>query len=93
VKIAFPTQDDLGLESQVYGHFGSANNFIVVDTETDACETVNNRDREHAHGQCQPLAALGGNVTIPILKGEKEVEVKKGTQPGDVMVLKEYTSL
>ncbi len=34
------------------------------------------------------LAALGGQVTIPILKGEKEVEVKKGTQAGDVMVLR-----
>jgi molecular chaperone DnaJ len=34
------------------------------------------------------LAALGGKVTIPVLRGEQEVEVKKGTQPGDVMVLR-----
>jgi molecular chaperone DnaJ len=35
-----------------------------------------------------PLAALGGKVTVPVLKGETEVEVKAGIQPGDVVVLK-----
>lgn len=35
-----------------------------------------------------PLAAMGGKVMIPILKGEKEIAVKPGTQPGDVMVLR-----
>jgi molecular chaperone DnaJ len=35
-----------------------------------------------------PTAALGGKVAIPVLKGEKEVTVPAGTQPGDVMVLK-----
>ena len=35
-----------------------------------------------------PLAALGGKVVIPLLKGEKEIEVAAGTQPGDVMVLR-----
>lgn len=35
-----------------------------------------------------PLAALGGTLTIPVLKGEKEIDVPAGVQPGDVMVLK-----
>ena len=35
-----------------------------------------------------PLAALGGKVTIPVLKGEKEVDLEPGVQPGDVMVLR-----
>ncbi len=35
-----------------------------------------------------PLAALGGTVNIPVLRGEKEIPVKPGTQPGDVIVLK-----
>ena len=29
MKIAFPSQDDNGLESRVHGHFGSAHRFII----------------------------------------------------------------
>jgi molecular chaperone DnaJ len=35
-----------------------------------------------------PLAALGGKMNIPVLKGEQEITVKAGTQPGDVLVLR-----
>jgi len=35
-----------------------------------------------------PLAALGGKVAIPVLKGEQEIDVPAGVQPGDVMVLR-----
>lgn len=59
MKIAFPTQDDRGLESQVFGHFGSADFFIVAEPDNDTVETVANKDREHDQGQCQPLSALG----------------------------------
>ena len=33
-------------------------------------------------------AALGTNVTVETLDGEQEVELRAGTQPGDVMVLR-----
>lgn len=61
MKIAFPTMDEQGAESLVYSHFGSARFFIIVETKNGAVETVVNEDRDHLHGQCQPLAALGGN--------------------------------
>lgn len=35
-----------------------------------------------------PLAALGGTVTVPVLRGEQDVDVKAGTQPGDVHVMR-----
>ncbi len=35
-----------------------------------------------------PTAAIGGTISVPVLKGEKEITVKAGTQPGDVIVLK-----
>ncbi len=35
MKICFPVQENEGLGSRVYNHFGSAPMFIVVDTETD----------------------------------------------------------
>ena len=57
MKIAFPTQKDVGLESEVYGHFGSANLFIIVDSETGAVSSTGNPDQDHIHGRCQPLKA------------------------------------
>jgi len=69
MKIAFPTQEDKGLESIVYGHFGSAPFFIVLDREKDSFETVGNVDREHLHGMCQPLNALGGRRVDAVVVG------------------------
>ena len=34
-----------------------------------------------------PTAALGGKVKVPVLKGDKEIEVKPGTQPGDRLTM------
>ncbi|RME41495.1 MAG: diguanylate cyclase, partial [Deltaproteobacteria bacterium] len=34
MKVCFPVNNDQGLESEVYGHFGSAPAFVVVDTES-----------------------------------------------------------
>jgi molecular chaperone DnaJ len=35
-----------------------------------------------------PLAALGGKVKVPVLKGDKEITVEPGTQAGSVQVLR-----
>lgn len=69
MKIAFPVQDDRGEESIVYGHFGSARFFVIADSNDGALESRPNKDREHAHGQCQPLAALGVNVDAVVVGG------------------------
>jgi predicted Fe-Mo cluster-binding NifX family protein len=69
MKIAFPTQEDKGLESSVYSHFGSAHLFIIVDTEQETFETLSNGDREHLHGRCQPLNALGGRKVDAVVVG------------------------
>jgi predicted Fe-Mo cluster-binding NifX family protein len=61
MKIAFPTQEDLGIDSRIFNHFGSSGLFIIVDTETGRVESSANPDTDHEHGQCQPLKALGGN--------------------------------
>ena len=62
MKICFPVSKNEGLDSRVFGHFGSTSTFVVVDTETREVQEVFNRDREHAHGNCMPLKALGGHV-------------------------------
>lgn len=69
MKIAFPSQENSGMESVVYGHFGSARFFIIVDSETGQIDTANNNDLGHIHGQCQPLAALGGKAVDVVVVG------------------------
>lgn len=58
MKVCFPVQQDEGINSKVYGHFGSAPLFIVVDTDTNSVSTIQNGDREHVHGACNPMKAL-----------------------------------
>lgn len=69
MKIAFPTQVSEGLDSTVYGHFGSAAAFVIVDTQTNEIRTIVNRDVNHPQGQCQPLKALGGEAINGVVTG------------------------
>jgi len=58
MKICMPVLDEKGMDSVVYGHFGSAPFFAVYDTDKKDVSFVNNNEREHEHGQCMPVAAL-----------------------------------
>ena len=69
MKIAFPVQEDRGMDSAVYGHFGSAPHFIIVDSDNGAFQAASNPDMHHQHGQCQPIAALSGNPVDAIVVG------------------------
>jgi predicted Fe-Mo cluster-binding NifX family protein len=69
MKVCFAVQRDEGLESTVYGHFGSAPAFIVVDTEEQTASGIVNRDRNHAHGACNPMAAIGGQKVDAVVVG------------------------
>ena len=69
MKICFPVADFRGLESPVYGHFGSAPMFALVDTESMTVESVANRDRGHAHGRCSPMQALANTRPEAVVVG------------------------
>jgi predicted Fe-Mo cluster-binding NifX family protein len=69
MKIAFPTQENINIESPVYNHFGSARFFIIVDSETGDSITLSNQDINHMHGNCQPLLALGNNKVDAVVVG------------------------
>jgi predicted Fe-Mo cluster-binding NifX family protein len=58
MKICFPVLKADGIESEVHGHFGSAPQFVVVDTVTNSVTTIINKDKHHVHGTCTPLKAL-----------------------------------
>jgi len=69
MKICFPVQVNKGLDSDVFGHFGSAPNFVVFDTETKSVDTVDNQDLGHAHGMCSPIKALDGKEVDVVVVG------------------------
>ena len=69
MKVCFAVQKDEGMDSAIYGHFGSAPTFVVVDTERQCVDTVSNKDMIHAHGACNPIMALGGQNVDAIIVG------------------------
>ncbi len=69
MKICFPVEIDNGLDSEVFGHFGSAPFFVVFETQTKVIHTINNQDLGHVHGMCNPLKALNGKMVDTIVVG------------------------
>jgi predicted Fe-Mo cluster-binding NifX family protein len=55
MKVCFPVVEVNGIASEVYGHFGSAPAFIIVETQNNNVTVINNKDQQHAHGACNPL--------------------------------------
>ena len=69
MKMCFPVQNDEGLASTVFNHFGSAPKFVVVDTDTNGVSTISNGDQHHAHGACSPMKALDNQQIDVIVVG------------------------
>lgn len=69
MKICFPTETLQGMDSRVFGHFGSAPGFVIVDVDTMGVEEIKNGDLHHTHGNCQPLKALGGRAVDAVAVG------------------------
>jgi len=69
MKLCFAVQKDEGIQSMVYGHFGSAPAFVIVDTEKENATTVANSDMHHTHGACNPFKAIGGQQVDAVVVG------------------------
>jgi len=69
MKVCFAVQKDEGINSTVYNHFGSAPIFIMVDTELDKTTMVDNKDKDHVHGACNPVMAIGGRDMDAVVVG------------------------
>jgi predicted Fe-Mo cluster-binding NifX family protein len=69
MKLGFPVEINHGLESEVYGHFGSAPAFVVVDTDSDQIVALENGNRNHQHGSCNPVMALQGQKIDAMIVG------------------------
>ena len=69
MKVCFPVLKAEGLGSEVYGHFGSAPAFLVIETDSNKMTTINNGDQHHEHGACNPLKALNNQEVDAIVVG------------------------
>ena len=58
------------MKVKVYGHFGSAPAFIVVETDNNNnVTTINNKNQYHVHGACNPMKALNNQRIDAIVVG------------------------
>ncbi len=69
MKLCFPVKEISDLDSEVYGHFGSAPVFLLVDSDTNDMTIIENGNRQHAHGMCSPMAALAGKEVHVVITG------------------------
>jgi len=69
MRLCIPVAADQGMDSPVFGHFGSAPMFAIHDTESGETVFTDNGNEHHAHGHCQPVGALGDQAVDAILVG------------------------
>ncbi|MDO5011636.1 MAG: NifB/NifX family molybdenum-iron cluster-binding protein [Intestinibacter bartlettii] len=69
MKVCIPVEENKGMESVPYGHFGSAPEFVICDLDSKEIKSINNGDLGHEHGKCQPLKALKGQEVDAIIVG------------------------
>ena len=69
MHVCFPVEQDQGLASPVYNHFGSAPLFMIVDTATGLITALPNGNRNHTPGACNPLQALRGRSVDAVVVG------------------------
>jgi len=69
MKICFPATRDLGLDSPVSRHFGSAPLFVLVDTTSRVARSLPNGRVAHEHGACRPLDGLAGEGIDAVVVG------------------------
>jgi predicted Fe-Mo cluster-binding NifX family protein len=53
----------------VFGHFGSAPFFTIVDSQGGALEVIDNQNLHHSHGQCHPMLSLSGKGVEAVVTG------------------------
>ena len=69
MKLCFPAGCAPAADGTIYGHFASAPNFLIVDTEGEAVRVVENCDRQNPHAGCNPFLALRGEELDGIVAG------------------------
>lgn len=83
MKVCIPTADNQGLDASIHNHFGSAPFFVVVDSETQTVEVIENHNPHHEHGQCAPTKLLEGrSIEAVVCQGMGQRAVTKLQESG-----------
>jgi predicted Fe-Mo cluster-binding NifX family protein len=90
MKLCIPVAENQALNSIVYGHFGSAPLFVLVDSETLAVESLVNHDEHHVHGACSPLKALAGRAVDAVIVGGIGAGALRGLQQAGIIVYRSH---
>jgi len=69
MKVCFPVIKDEGFASKIYGHFASAPQFMLVDTETTEASAIPNHDMSDPEAGCNPFKALAGRQLDGVIVG------------------------
>jgi predicted Fe-Mo cluster-binding NifX family protein len=86
MKICIPTETNEGKKAQAYGHFGSAPFFTIYNTDNDSVEVIANANDHHAHGMCQPMAALNGKGVNAVVTGGAGARAVQKLNEGGIKV-------
>ncbi|MBT8385963.1 MAG: NifB/NifX family molybdenum-iron cluster-binding protein [Ignavibacteria bacterium] len=69
MNLCIPIKENNGLQSEVYSHFGSAYAFLLFDTEKEQVEIINNSDKKHSHGECEPMKSISSRDVNAVIVG------------------------
>jgi len=86
MNLCIPVAENQALNSIVYGHFGSAPLFLLVDSETLSVEPLTNHDEHHVHGACHPLKALAGRAVDAVIVGGIGAGAVRGLRQAGIAV-------
>jgi len=86
MKLCIPVEINEALNSIVYGHFGSAPLFLIVDSEALTVEPLTNHDEHHVHGACNPLKALSGRTVDAVIVGGIGAGAVRGLRQSGIAV-------
>jgi len=84
MRICIPTETNEGKAAMVYGHFGSAPYFTIVDMVKDSVEIISNANQHHSHGMCQPMDALKGKEVDAVVTGGMGVRAVQKLNEGGI---------
>ena len=69
MKLCIPIEQMNGLKSKVYSHFGSAPAFLIFDTISKEEKIIDNSNKNHVHGACNPIQTIGGSNVDAVIVG------------------------
>ena len=88
MNLCISVEEYRGLDSIVFGHFGSAPAFALVNTETMIVEALDNHDHDHQHGMCSPLKAIGSRPVDAVIVGGIGPGAIRGLQAAGIDVFR-----